>query len=219
MKDNLLLETCRYFNVTDDFILTEVSPIEGIPVQSIEQNLYSFSFLKKSIFYADSSVIFLEALLRFFQELENFEVVPRYYEAYSHALTFYILRMLERAGIIGMLFSYESLEGDLFFYYQSLGNKYNREKIKMYDIVFYKIRSLNMEDSDLIRRICTLCRIDMNHLRISSTNDKLLVTLNKRLLLENLLSGKVVNQGIDQIKNYLLLSEGGNMERKRKNKK
>jgi len=213
MKDNLLFETGKYFNVTNDFILTELFPVEGIPVHSIEQNILSFSFLKKSIFYADSSVIFLEAILRFFQELEDFDVVPGYYEAYSHALTFYILRMLERAGIIGILNSYKKGEGDLFFYYQSLGNKYNHEEIKMYDIVFYKIRSLKMSDIDLIRRICTLCKIDMNHLCISSKKDKLLVSLNKSLLWENLLSGKFVSQGIEQVSNYLLFSECGNMKK------
>lgn len=196
MKNGLLKATCNYFNVTKEFILSdEIFRIDDIPVYSIEQNVFSLSFLLKSLFYSDSSAIFLTAVINLFQKLNVFDACcPFYYEGYSHGLTLYCLRILEKHNIVKIIIKHNGCDIDLNAYYKSMGNSLRQKSIRMYDIVFCKIRDFTESDIDLMYKLITSFHVNGEDIVLKSVNGKLHAGISWSTYGSNLVNGIAFSQ-------------------------
>ncbi len=135
----------------------------------LDMNPRSLSLLFKSQLYGNSSLIFFTSLINYFQSLSTspHRLVP--YIAYTNALVVYFLRAMAKEGIVEI---YESKKESCIYlndyYYEALGNKIKNHRINMYEITFFKVRSLTEKDIPLLERVMRTIKIPSEYISFKS---------------------------------------------------
>lgn len=176
----------------NEFYTSIDRPVNSVIVNSISQNPYSVSLTSKSIFACNPQLIFLSSILNCFQRLDCFDKSdPSYYKGYTHALTIYCLKLLEKYGVIEIVSCEKSANYDLGYYYAMLGNAPKNSHVNMYNIVFYKKRSLLKDDEPMIEKMFKLLRVKSSDIKFYyNCDDELKARISAELYLKNLLLGK-----------------------------
>lgn len=181
--------------LVDIQVAEEFNQFEYKNAIDISQNLFSFSFLFKSIFYTNSSLVYLVSFINCFQNLKVKDETSFPYSGYTHSLTIYLLKRLEREGII-VIESCErrAIKADLHNYYQGIGNSGVNRKISMFDIRFHKLRSLKMEDFEMIAGAARMLRADLSEVNFNLVGDRPYARLKRRYIARNILNLHVLKQ-------------------------
>lgn len=162
----------------------------------IEQNLFSFSLLFKSIFYTNSSLVYLISFFNCFQTLSCSDENDTYpYSGYTHAMTVFIMKRLQKAGLLAIAECHKKDKKlDLKYYYEAMGNNQKHEKIQMYDITFYKIRSFAESDIPLIKEIAKVLKANSEEIVFKCVDGKVFLGVKKTTYLKNITSLHVLKQ-------------------------
>lgn len=173
-----------------EFTLKERGWDKEINAQEININPYSLSFFIKSLFCSNSGAIYLGTFINFFQDLDISTIEePNFYSTCSHAATLYILKMLEKKGIVKIV-EYAPQKHE-----QSNNlNRSSKSKLKMYDILFYKLRDLKREDRELIEQIEKTLRVTNRQIKIRHLDDEIYMKLGFIEGIKCIFSGHVFTQ-------------------------
>lgn len=156
IKEDVNEKTSRFAEYTLDYRGWD----KEIETKEINMNPYSLSFFIKSLFCKNSNAIYMSTFINFFQDLNISTLTkPNFYSTCSHAATLYILKMLEKNDVVKIV-EYTSQNTET---YKSSTNV--ETKLKMYDVLFYKLRDLNKSDRGLIEEIEKTLRISKRQIR------------------------------------------------------
>lgn len=155
-------------------------------VKRIDMNPRSISLLFKSDLYKNSSLIFFTSLLNCFQTLDitHHKFIP--YVAYTNSLVVYYLRKLAKRGIIEI---HQCKKKSCIYlsddYYEILDTPIKDHRISMYEVIFFKKRSLTEEDLPLIREVMVTLQIPERYIEFQCDNGVLHSKIKKEARVEN----------------------------------
>lgn len=179
-----------------EYMLEDFYWDENVPAQEINMNPYSLTFFMKTLLCRNPGAIFLSSFLNLFEELPISTIDdPRSYSSHSHAMTIYILKMLEKNGIVKVI------------EYYSIEEETKNRHLKMYNIIFYKLRNLSKEDKALIRRAASGMHIQKYQIRFKKREGKLFISTGILEVLSCILTGHIIVQFFKNIK-YWKCDEG-----------
>ncbi len=167
---------------------------DELEAQEINMNPYSLTFFIKSLFCKNSNAIYLSSFINFFEDL-SFSTLenPHRYSTCSHAVTLYILKMLERTGAVKII-EYNVVSASQGVDIYQLINTNKKSKLKMYNILFYKLRSLRKEDIAIIERIERTLHIAKRQIRFGMHDSVLCTKLGRLEILKCIFTGHSFSQ-------------------------
>lgn len=152
----------------------------------IDMNPKSPSLLFKSALYKNSSLIFFTSLVNYFQTLDasHHRFIP--YVAYTNVLVVYYLRKLAARRIIEI---HECKKKSCIYlsdnYYEILDTPIKDRKISMYEVIFFKKRSLAEEDLPLIREVMRTLQIPERYIEFQCHDGVLHAKIKKEARVKN----------------------------------
>lgn len=180
----IFLTEIIHFN-KDFYIFKGASDGENAPM--IYMNVHSLSLLIKALLYRCPQAIYLSSIFNFFQGLKSSNERGRIsYNAYTHSLTLYYLKMLERQGIVAIEIYFKTLNTDYTEEYRIIGNDRPKREKKEYEIWFYKLRDIKELDLDLIRKIERFLKIPKGMISYTIKYGKLRAQLNRHIIEEKI---------------------------------
>lgn len=161
--------------------------------KEINMNPYSLTLFVKTLFCKNSSAIFLSSFINLFGELPISTLKDPYrYSSYSHAMTLYILKMLEKKGIVKVIEYHLSDEWTDKEYHIESDNPHKR--LKMYNIFFYKLRDIQKKDKDLLKKIERALHISKYQIRFKIHDRKLYTSLSHFEAIKCFFTGHIFTQ-------------------------
>ncbi len=174
-----------------EFTLGERGWDAEVNTHEINMNPYSLSFFVKSLFCGNSGAVYMSTFINFFQELDISTLGnPNFYSTCSHAATLYILKALEKNGVVKIVeYTTAKTENHTIF-----DRAKKKTKLKMYDVLFYKLRDLKKEDSELIREIERTLRISKRQIRIRFFEGEMYIRLGILEVIKCIFTGHIFIQ-------------------------
>lgn len=164
-----------------------------LPTKEINMNPYALSLFIKSLFCKNSGAIFLSSFLNLFGNLPTSTLKDPYrYSTYSHAMTLYILKMLEKNGIVKVIEYHTSDEWNDVEYH--IENDNPKKRLKMYYVFFYKLRNIDKKDVSLFKKIEKSLRISKYQLKYRLRDQKLAITLSGFEIIRCIVTGHIFSQ-------------------------
>lgn len=194
LVSQFLKESDIELDIDKDYIITEDYCKDNYSIYDIEMNTASFSIIYDSLIATHPNSAYIVSLINFFQTLTiTSEDLPTKYSSYSHSITTFYLKLLAKRGIIKIdkiECKKENFDTDLTSFYDALGNKYRERPTKMYTLIFQKLRDLNMQDIELIRRVQRVFDIPDDEISLKSNDDKLFAQISEQAAFKNIISGR-----------------------------
>lgn len=136
----------------------------------------------KAFLFKYPQAIYLSSAFNLFQSLNGYTD----YFTFSHSLTLYYLKILERCGIV-LLDEYTKISGENYTSeYRIVGNGHPKREKMAYDIWFHKLRDIDESDLEQIRRVERVFNIPEGTIIYTVKNGKFKANLNKQLIMDNL---------------------------------
>lgn len=158
--------------------------------EDVTMNCDSCMLMADSVLVDNPSTTFMVSLFNCFQNLEisGGKSGDKVYNSYSHSITTFCLRKLEKAGAIKILKQRNSDCEFLGSFYSLLGNTSRDRPLKMYDVKFIKLRNLDFKDLEWLKQIFMLLKISMDGVEFSITGGKLKANVKPSVMIGNMLS-------------------------------